>query len=83
VPIVAPASGGPLDLVRPGVTGLLVPPDDPEALASAAAELLVEPERAKRLGEAGLRRARAEFSVARMADATLAVYERASGSSDR
>jgi glycosyltransferase involved in cell wall biosynthesis len=81
--VVASAVSAVPELVVDRETGLLVPPDDPEALASAAAELLVEPERAKRLGEAGLRRARAEFSVARMADATLAVYERASGSSDR
>ena len=71
------------ELVLDGETGLLVPPDDPDALARAAGELLGAPERAAAMGEAGLRRARAEFSVARMADATLEVYERASGSSER
>ncbi len=35
VPVVAPAAGGPLDLVDHGRTGLLVPPGDPEALREA------------------------------------------------
>jgi starch synthase len=71
------------ELVVDGETGLLVPPDDPDALARAANELLAGPERAALLGAAGRKRARAEFSVARMADATLEVYERASGRSER
>jgi glycosyltransferase involved in cell wall biosynthesis len=71
------------ELVVDGETGLLVPPDDPDALARAANELLAGPARAARLGAAGRERARAEFSVARMADATLEVYERASGKSER
>jgi phosphatidylinositol alpha 1,6-mannosyltransferase len=40
VPVVAPASGGPLDLVRPGHNGLLYPPDDPEAMRAAVATLV-------------------------------------------
>jgi phosphatidylinositol alpha 1,6-mannosyltransferase len=39
VPVVAPASGGPLDLVRPGHNGLLYPPDDPAAMRAAVAAL--------------------------------------------
>ncbi|MFI6262285.1 glycosyltransferase family 4 protein [Micromonospora sp. NPDC051006] len=39
VPVVAPAAGGPLDLVESGVTGLLVPPEDGDALAAAVGEL--------------------------------------------
>lgn len=71
------------ELVVDGETGLLVPSEDPTTLAAAARELLGAPERAAAMGAAGLARARAEFSVARMADATLEVYARASGSSDR
>jgi phosphatidylinositol alpha 1,6-mannosyltransferase len=39
VPVVAPAAGGPLDLVTPGVTGELVPPGDAGAIASAVVAL--------------------------------------------
>jgi phosphatidylinositol alpha 1,6-mannosyltransferase len=39
LPVVAPASGGPLDLVRPGHNGLLYPPDDPAELRAAVAAL--------------------------------------------
>jgi phosphatidylinositol alpha 1,6-mannosyltransferase len=43
LPVVAPAVGGPLDLVRDGVTGYLVPPGDPGALAAAVARLAADP----------------------------------------
>jgi glycosyltransferase involved in cell wall biosynthesis len=81
--VVASAVSAVPELVADGETGLLVPSDDPVALGDAAAELLADPERAARMGAAGLRRAQTEFSVARMTDATLGVYERALGSSDR
>jgi phosphatidylinositol alpha 1,6-mannosyltransferase len=43
VPVVAPASGGPVDLVQCGVTGLLVPPGDGDALADAVSTLATDP----------------------------------------
>lgn len=45
VPVVAPASGGPLDLVRHGETGYLFPADDPEMLQAAVEELVSDPVR--------------------------------------
>ncbi|MBW3578440.1 MAG: glycosyltransferase family 1 protein [Actinobacteria bacterium] len=42
--------GGIPELVEPGVTGLLVPPDDPEALADAFRRVLSDPEEARRFG---------------------------------
>ncbi|MDW8339549.1 MAG: glycosyltransferase, partial [Thermoleophilia bacterium] len=73
-PIVAAAASAVPELVVDGETGLLVPPEDVEALAEAIVALLDDPERAAALGEAGRARANAELSVARMVERTLEVY---------
>jgi glycosyltransferase involved in cell wall biosynthesis len=74
-PVVAARAGSAPELVEDGRTGLLVPVDDSRALADAVASLLADPGRAATMGAAGLERARSEFSVDRMADQTLALYE--------
>jgi glycosyltransferase involved in cell wall biosynthesis len=53
---------------------LLVPPDEPQALAAAVTRILDDP---VDYGEQGRRRAQSQFSVSRMADRTLALYETA------
>ena len=50
--IVTDASPGPLEVVEPGVSGLVVPSDDPDALAAAMALLASDPERCRRMGAA-------------------------------
>ena len=57
-----------------GITGLVVPPSDPAALAGALQELIDHPERRKQLGEAGRDRARRELSREAMIERTLALY---------
>jgi glycosyltransferase involved in cell wall biosynthesis len=74
LPVVATRVSSIPEIVVDGETGLLVPPDDPSALAAAVNLVLADP---GGYGERGRARARAEFSVARMADRTLAVYESA------
>jgi phosphatidylinositol alpha 1,6-mannosyltransferase len=53
VPVVAPAAGGPCDLVQDGVTGFLVPPGDAAALASGVARLAADPALRAAQGRAG------------------------------
>jgi glycosyltransferase involved in cell wall biosynthesis len=66
LPVVATDVGSVTEAVRDGVTGLVVQPDDPRALAQAIRTLLDDPEKRRTLGEAG-RRVALEFSPARMA----------------
>jgi glycosyltransferase involved in cell wall biosynthesis len=73
LPVVAAATGGLLDTIVPGETGLLVPAGDADALADALASLLVSPERRHRLGQAGRARVAARFTWDTVAD-TLAGY---------
>ncbi len=61
-PVVASAVDGLPEIVAHGETGLLVPPDDAFAWASAIASLLDNPPRAEAMGEAGRRRAERHFS---------------------
>lgn len=76
LPVVATRVSAIPEIVVDGETGLLAAAGDVAALAGHASALLDDRERARRLGANGLRRAHANFSVARMTDRTLSVYER-------
>src|SRR5580700_11409433 len=56
LPVVAPAAGGPLDLVDDGVTGYLVRPDDADAFAVAVQKLAADPAKRAAFGAAGRRK---------------------------
>ena len=73
LPVVAPAAGGPVDLVDDGVTGYLVPPGDAGALARAVARLAAEPAARAAQGQAGRQRVTAR-SWAALGDALLGHY---------
>lgn len=62
LPVVATRIGALSDLVREGETGLLVPPDDPPALAAALLELLRDPAKCRRFGERGSEMMRADYA---------------------
>jgi glycosyltransferase involved in cell wall biosynthesis len=64
-PVVASRTQGLAEIVRDGETGLLVPPDDPAALAGAVAGLLDDEARASELAEAGRQDAAERFGAAR------------------
>jgi glycosyltransferase involved in cell wall biosynthesis len=74
LPCVATRVGGNPELVRHGVNGLIVPPDDEAALAGALDSLIREPERARRMGEAGRRLAREAFPVQAMVEEFADLY---------
>jgi L-malate glycosyltransferase len=73
-PVVAARAGGMPEVVADGVTGFLVPPKDPEALAAAIVRALREPETAARLARAGRERVLREFTADAMVEGTLRVY---------
>jgi glycosyltransferase involved in cell wall biosynthesis len=73
-PVVGTASGGTPEIVKDGVTGILVPPADPAAMASALEILLQDRTRAGRMGAAGRERAVAHFSIEAHAGKTMRLY---------
>ena len=75
LPVVATDVGGSAEAVIHGTTGLVVPARDSAALAGAIAELLDDRERAAALGEAGRKRVAERFTLDRMIDGTLGVYD--------
>ena len=72
-PTVCTAVGGVPELLTDGETGYLVPPKDPQQLATRLVSLLSNPETARRMGRAGRQRVEAEFSL----DRTVARAEQA------
>jgi glycosyltransferase involved in cell wall biosynthesis len=73
-PVVGSAVGGLLDTVVPGVTGELVPPREPAALAQTLRRLLDDPDRRRRYGEAGRRRAVEYYDWSAVVAETESVY---------
>ncbi|HEX8078326.1 MAG TPA: glycosyltransferase family 4 protein, partial [Chthoniobacterales bacterium] len=63
LPVISTPLAGVPEMVQPGVTGELVPEQDPVALADALEALMAEPDRARRLGMRGREVAREKFSI--------------------
>jgi glycosyltransferase involved in cell wall biosynthesis len=78
VPVVATAVGGVPEVVRDGITGRLVPPRDPRALAAALVDLLRRPDERARMGRAAASGA-AEFHIDWTVERTLDAYRDAWG----
>jgi glycosyltransferase involved in cell wall biosynthesis len=78
-PAVATSVGGVPEVLADGESGFLVPPHDARAMAARVVQLLKDAELRRRMGEAGLERARRLFTVERMVRGTTAVYERLAG----
>jgi glycosyltransferase involved in cell wall biosynthesis len=74
-PVVATDAGGSPEVVIDGKTGILVPPNDPEALADAMLRLLADRELARSLGEAGRVRVQSEFTLETMVARLEELYD--------
>lgn len=79
-PVVGTRVGGVPDLVQDGVTGYLVPPGDPGALAAAILRVLEARDRAIAMGQAGRQVAREKYSVERLISDTESLYNRLAAS---
>jgi glycosyltransferase involved in cell wall biosynthesis len=79
VPCIAGDAGGLREIVRNGETGILVRPDDPDALAFAVKTLLRDRAMAARLAQAAKERVAREYSWDDIAEEPLRVYREALG----
>lgn len=75
-PLVASNGGAVPEIVVDGETGLLFTPGDPESLAGRLQELLEDPERLERMGQAGYLRMSGEFTIAQNVRTTQALYDK-------
>lgn len=75
LPVVATSVGGNPEAVVDGVTGWLVPPRNPVLMAEKIVDLLGNPQRAMSWGESGRRRVKALFSLEKMVQAYVKLYE--------
>jgi L-malate glycosyltransferase len=75
LPVVATNVGGNAEAVRNGVSGFIVPVEEPQALADAIIQLLDDPLKAKEMGKAGERIAAEEFTTESMMTKTVHTYK--------
>jgi glycosyltransferase involved in cell wall biosynthesis len=73
-PVIGTTVGGIPEVVHDGITGFLVPPKDPAAIASAIRSLIADPEKMKAMGEAGRRLVIERHTAGAMLDALESLY---------
>jgi D-inositol-3-phosphate glycosyltransferase len=74
LPVIATAVGGTPEAVTEGVTGLLIPPQDAEALAGALERLLSDPTWGQKLGENARKMVAEKFSLERLGREINEIY---------
>ena len=75
LPVVGCSAGGLVEAVVDGATGILVPPEDADALVSAIARLVDDDELRSTMGRAGRERMQKAFSIATMTDRHVELYK--------
>lgn len=73
---VATNNGGIVDIIKDGVTGYLIPPASSQAIAEKITIILKNPDQKRDIERAALASVKASFTAEKMADKTLAVYEK-------
>lgn len=80
VPVVATALGGPVEIIESADQGILIPPEDPEAIADAVIRLRSDPDLRRRMAVAGRERVVSAFSVGRYVREVEEIYRSIDGS---
>ncbi|MFA5099397.1 MAG: lipopolysaccharide heptosyltransferase II [Candidatus Omnitrophota bacterium] len=75
VPVIATSVGGVVDIIEDGVTGLLVPPGDPQSMADATVRIFKDPGLASRMAAAAYDKVKARYTVELMVNKTIDVYK--------
>ncbi len=76
LPVVATNVGGNAEAVQDGISGFIVPSEDPQALAAAILQLLSDPAKSETMGAAGKQRVAERFTIDAMMKQTIAAYTR-------
>ncbi len=79
-PVVATDAGGIPEIIENGITGTLVPPADPKALAEGITAYLTNPEQARQIGLQGQKKVSEHFCVDTMVEKNIDVYTQLLGS---
>src|SRR3989344_5362133 len=74
LPIVATTVGGNLDIINSDKTGILIPPENPEALGAILENFIQNPREAKKLGKNARERVQNNFSLEKMREKTYSLY---------
>jgi glycosyltransferase involved in cell wall biosynthesis len=82
LPVIAVNNHGPATIVDHGETGLLVPPDDQEAMAGALVRMVNEPDSRRQMGEMAYERSRQRYSWPALAEKVARVYDQVAGPAD-
>ena len=73
-PVIASDIGASRELVVDNETGLLIKPDDPIALSRAIIDMLSDTDKAKKMGEAGRKRAEELFDIDKIVPQLFQIY---------
>lgn len=82
VPVVATRVGGIPEIIEPGISGLLIPPDDPGAMAQSVESILTNPILSQKLSDGGRRRFQAHYHIRTHIRQIQACYQRVLSQSD-